>query len=117
MIFSWCSFLAFVISYAVLSADFRRAVGKSHKNYARRIAALSLQAYSLVRAQKAAALMTATLALLLGSSIIPNDICRSRAFLRVWNISLCTHVVYNDMLSAVGRTKKQRMNTRDLPTF
>lgn len=34
-----------------------------------------------------------------GSSIIANDICRSRAFLHARNISLCTHVVHNDMQS------------------
>lgn len=59
------------------SDNFRRAAIKSHKNLARRIVA-SLLACNCE--QKATALMTVTRALLMGSSIILNDICRSCAF-------------------------------------
>lgn len=59
------------------SADFRRAAVKSHKNLARRIVASVL---ACNYEQKATALMTVTRALPMGSSIIPNDICRLCSF-------------------------------------
>lgn len=42
----------------------------------------------------------------MGSSIIPNDICRLRAFLRARDISLYTHVVHNDMQSTAASIEK-----------
>lgn len=84
------------------SADFRRAAIKLHKNLARRIVASVL-----VRncEQKVTALMTVIRALPMGSSIIPNDICRLRAFCER-EIFFYTHVVHNDMQSTAASVEK-----------
>lgn len=113
------SFVDFVASFAAdRTANFDGAAGKSRKNSARRSVATRCAASALARvcAQKVAALMTAA-GLSSGSSIIPNDICRSRAFLRAQNISLCIRVVYNKMQSAADKNGKQMgyCETRSFP--
>lgn len=79
------------------SADFRRAAVKSHKNLARRILGSVL---ACNREQKVAALMTVTRASPMGSSIIPNDICRLRAFCE-HEIFLCIRTSYTTICKAL----------------
>lgn len=104
MTLSQCSFVDFVTSYAVDQPIFAgRPVNRTKipQGESRHCHCKRTRSY----VQKAAALMTATRALPPGSSIIPAYADRG-LFLRLWKISLCTHVVHNDMQSAVGRAEK-----------